>query len=434
MSGDSDDEIEPGTLGLFGVPKGWKPHGKSGPMLRGAKGHWMGPMREVESGLVPLHQLDAIYEAVSGASLRPGVYFFNWLIDCFGYLTDEVSEIKKHVAETNRRLAGLIDGVQELQAWKDAQLSADIEFVRHNLLLALSQPLVDAREHIRLVYSNADQTLRRLQRLIKVSLGVLGKSDPRRILFLDQLATFVGYQSMILLLMGFTGKAAENLDKVRTIIEQEAAGLLADWTDGVDLREAVPDKIGLGKLLAVMETIAPKPPSDRLLDAYWSMPRLPAHLPFFNCTNITETGPYKATPEWLALVDRTLPVLDGRRGDNIFVRRGQIFDQYYDDSMNKVVVIPENDGYLIEWSNETPRFHRLLAVKTPKLPIEDLARHVERLAEIVENARNICKRAGFAGEHPELAHELARLCLKRPEAQDGVILCIPWPVPENTTE
>lgn len=95
MSADSNDEIESGTLRLFGVPKGWKPHGRSGPMLRGPKGKWIGPMREVESGLVPLHQLETIYNAVIGASPHPGVYFFAQFIDCFGYLADDISSIKK---------------------------------------------------------------------------------------------------------------------------------------------------------------------------------------------------------------------------------------------------------------------------------------------------------------------------------------------------
>lgn len=434
MSTESDNEIEQGTLALFGVPKGWKPHGKSGPMLRGSKGQWMGPMREVESGLVPLRQLDAIHKAVSGASLHPGVYFFNQFIDCFGHLTDEVSEIKKHVAETNKQLASVIDGVQELQAWKDAQLIADIEFVRHNLLLALSLPQAEAHDHIRLVYSNADLILQRLQTLVKTSLDKLGKSDVRRLLLLDQLATFGGYQSMMLLLMRFREKAAKNLHEIQTNIVEEATELLADWTEGVDLRKAVPDKNGLSKLLAVLETIDSKPPSDRLLDGYWSMPHLPACTQVVRCIRITETGEFRSSNEKLALVDRTLPVLNRWVSEFTFVRRGQIIKEYTDRNGNRVVVIPEDDGYVI--SDDIGRYDdaSILVVKTLKLPIENLAHYVERLADIVLNVRNMCDRVDFACEHPELAHELAHLCIERPDAQDRIILCIPGAARENTVE
>ncbi|MBS1051910.1 hypothetical protein [Gluconobacter japonicus] len=328
----------------------------------------------------------------------------------------------------------MTDGIKEIQEWNEVQLIADINFVRRHIFLALSMPQQESDKYIRLIYSKADQILEILQALVKTSLGKLGKSDIRRLLLLDQLATFGGYQSIILLLMGLHKPAAEKLHEIRISIEEESSRMLADWTEGVDLREAVPDKNELGKFLLVLETIDSKPPSDRLLESYWSMPFPPACTHIVRCRRVYLTGDYKSSADIQALVDRTLPTLDNNMKYLTFIRRGQIVGSYVEPNGSRVVLIPEEDGYFIGFDEEYSRDVKILSVKALKRPIEDLTGYVERLANIVSNVRNMCDRADFACEHPELAHELAGLCLKRPDAQDGIILKIDGAVPENTVE
>ncbi|CEF41398.1 hypothetical protein predicted by Glimmer/Critica [Acetobacter senegalensis] len=435
MSSHNEHEIEPGSAIVVGVPKGWKPHGRTGSLLRKEKGHWMGPMLEVESGLVPLRQLDAIYEAVSRSSIRPDIYYLNWFVDCFGHLSGNISEIKKQVAENNILLAEVIDRVEELQAWKNTQLSTDIEFVRENLLLALSLPLDKAKEHIKLIYSDADQILRRLRKLVEVSLGELKKTDARRIALLEQLVTFSGYQSVILLLMDFDSKAIENITEVKDFIEKKSIELMSEWTDGVDLRAAVSNKKGLETLLFLMETIDSIQPSDRILNIFWDVPRIEDRPNITGYTSITVTGPYKSSESQISLIDATLPKIDISRTSYTFIRRGQVFYRGYNYRLQgEQVFIAEEDGYAFKEYYQDSEDYKILVVRVSRLPIQGLLHHIERLAGVVENIKNIHDRAVFSRAHPDLAHELALLCGKQSDKFEGIILRIPETPSVNSIE